>query len=164
MTSARGDAIRAWSFNQHFWKKALVEAGVIPDPGGYDPKTKNILYGDTREHGFHCLRHTFASVQSDARESVVSVSKWLGHTDAAITLRVCARFMPEADGRGRHAMDAWLASSDSVPKRISLDSPWGSSLLPLGMDAKAVKFPRQTHHDGLFVRLNGASEAGRKRG
>lgn len=163
VTSVTGDAIRAWSFNQHFWKKSLAEAGVIPNPGGYDPKTKNILYGDTREHGFHCLRHTFASVQLDARESVVSVSKWLGHADAAITLRVYAHFMPEADGRGRQAMDAWLAPSDSAPKKISLDSPWGSSSPPMERVAKAVKFSQRTDHDGPFVRLNGASGAGRER-
>jgi integrase len=45
----------------------------------------------------------------DARESVVAVSKWLGHSDPSITLKIYAHMMPEADGRGRAAMDAWFA-------------------------------------------------------
>lgn len=125
VTNTEGGAIRAWSFNQHFWKRALAAAGVIPPP---PPRRKGrgrqIEYGDTREHGFHSLRHTFASVQLDARESVVSVSKWLGHADAAITLRVYAHFMPEADGRGRRAMDAWFEGGPGVEsEKISPDSP-----------------------------------------
>ncbi|WP_157851314.1 MULTISPECIES: hypothetical protein [Streptomyces] len=47
-------------------------------------------------------------MQLDARESVVSVSKWLGHSDPSITLKIYAHMMPEADGRGRAAMDAWF--------------------------------------------------------
>lgn len=100
VTSVGGGAVRAWSWNQHYWKKALAAAGVIATPDAL-PKgsTANLAYGDTREFGFHAMRHTYASVQLDARESVVSVSKWLGHADPAITLRVYAHFMPEADGR-----------------------------------------------------------------
>ncbi|MFC9619513.1 hypothetical protein ACFTXM_05820 [Streptomyces sp. NPDC056930] len=70
------------------------------------------------------MRHTYASVQLDARESVVSVSKWLGHADPAITLRVYAHFMPEADGRGRAAMDAWFEdATEADSQKISPDSP-----------------------------------------
>lgn len=53
------------------------------------------------------LRHTFASVVPDARADRV-VSNWLGHADASITLQLYAHMMPEADGRGRAAMDAWF--------------------------------------------------------
>ncbi|MET7795755.1 tyrosine-type recombinase/integrase [Streptomyces decoyicus] len=127
VTNKEGGAIRAWSWNQHYWKKALAAAGVIPTPPAREKGSRaNIAYGPTREHGYHCLRHTFASVQLDARESVVSVSKWMGHGDPAITLRVYAHFMPEADGRGRRAMDAWfqnLPEAGSDSQKISLDSP-----------------------------------------
>ncbi|MFE7713018.1 hypothetical protein ACFU6I_46535 [Streptomyces sp. NPDC057486] len=51
----------------------------------------------------------------------MSVSKWLEHADPAITLRVYAHFMPEADGRGRRAMNAWFAGSDS--EKISPETP-----------------------------------------
>ena len=44
----------------------------------------------------------------DTRENIVAVSKWLGHSDASITLKIYAHMMPEADGRGRAAMDAWF--------------------------------------------------------
>ncbi|MBL3804216.1 tyrosine-type recombinase/integrase [Streptomyces sp. BRB081] len=64
--------------------------------------------GFERELGFHALRHTFASAQLDAGESVVSVSKWMGHSSPEITLKIYAHFMPEADGRGRAIMQKWL--------------------------------------------------------
>ncbi|MFH8520577.1 hypothetical protein ACH4CE_37130 [Streptomyces gelaticus] len=139
MTSVGGGAVRAWSWNQHYWKKALAAAGVIATPDAL-PKgsTANLAYGDTREFGFHAMRHTYASVQPDARESVVSVSKWLGHADPAITLRVYAHFMPEADGRGREAMDAWFEdATEADSQKISPDSPrapsrGGVSTLPDG--------------------------------
>lgn len=110
-------ALRRSVFNEGPWKRALVSAGVIPPPqprkalpprpdgGRRRPNTKHAA---APEEGFHALRHTFASVQLDARESVVSVSKWLGHSDPSITLKIYAHMMPEADGRGRAAMDAWF--------------------------------------------------------
>ncbi|MGW1696496.1 tyrosine-type recombinase/integrase [Streptomyces sp. NPDC002399] len=125
VTNVGGGAVRVWSWNQHYWKKALAAAGVIAAPEAR-PKgsNANLAYGDTREFGFHAMRHTYASVQLDARESVVSVSKWLGHADPAITLRVYAHFMPEADGRGRAAMDAWFeGATEADSQKISPDSP-----------------------------------------
>ncbi|MFF4791925.1 tyrosine-type recombinase/integrase [Streptomyces sp. NPDC001276] len=156
VTNSDGGAVRAWSFNQHYWKPALSAAGVIPPPPPRDKKTRNIPWGDTREHGFHCLRHTFASVQLDARESVVSVSKWLGHADPAITLRVYAHFMPEADGRGRRAMDSWFTPPQREPLKISLDSPWVLVSLPGEAGLKGVKFPSQAVPEGGSHLLDGA--------
>jgi integrase len=140
VTSKDGDAVRAWSFNQHYWKPALAAAGVI-EQAAYNPKTRNRAYGPTREHGYHCLRHTFASVQLDARESVVSVSKWLGHADPSITLRVYAHFMPEADGRGRRAMDAWFAPPKPEPIKISLNPPSPKVIAQGGGALKGFKAP-----------------------
>lgn len=108
-TSTEGCALRRDSWNIRHWKKALAAAGVIAAPV---PRVKGARggprYESSREHGFHVLRHTFASVQLDARETIVAVSKWLGHADPSITLRIYAHMMPEADGRGRAAMDAWF--------------------------------------------------------
>lgn len=125
VTTIAGDAVRAWSFNQHYWKKALAAAGVIAAaPAREKGSRANLAYGSTREFGFHSLRHTYASVQLDARESVVSVANWLGHENASITLRVYAHFMPEADGRGRRAMDAWFEGHVATASEwISPDSP-----------------------------------------
>lgn len=111
-------ALRRGVFNEGPWKRALVAAGVILPPPPRVPLPRradgsrprpNTKHAAAPEDGFHALRHTFASVQLDARESVVSVSKWLGHSDPSITLKIYAHMMPEADGRGRAAMDAWFA-------------------------------------------------------
>lgn len=113
-TSSWGGPCRRDSFNGRYWKPALAAAGVIPPPEKVTRgKRTTLKYAEAREDGFHVLRHTFASVQLHARETVVAVSKWLGHADAAITLRVYAHMMPEADGRGRQAMEAWFADDDS---------------------------------------------------
>ncbi|SFE34250.1 hypothetical protein SAMN02787118_101388 [Streptomyces mirabilis] len=72
-----------------------------------------LLPGPTREQGFHCLRHTFAGMRLDVRESVVSVSKWLGH----------------ADGHGRQAMDAWFTPPQSQLKKVSLAERGASDYL-----------------------------------
>jgi integrase len=125
----RQGALRRGVFNEGPWKRALVSAGVIPPPpprvpaprradgSRPRPNTKHVAAPDD---GFHALRHTFASVQLDARESVVSVSKWLGHSNPSITLSIYAHMMPEADGRGRAAMDAWFAGDS---EKISLSAP-----------------------------------------
>lgn len=105
----RKGALRRSVFNEGPWKRALVHAGVIPAP---QPRVRgdrsNTKHAAARDDGFHALRHTFASVQLHERESPVAVAKWLGHSDPSITLKIYAHMMPEADGRGRAAMDAWL--------------------------------------------------------
>lgn len=111
-----GGGMRRDAWDTRIWKPALAKAGVIPAPketsqpiatrpGAVRTVRK---YAESRENGFHALRHTFASVQLDAREPIVAVSNWLGHENAAITLRIYAHMMPEADGRGRAAMQAWF--------------------------------------------------------
>jgi integrase len=118
LTAAQGGAIRRDSFDTRIWKPALAAAGVILPPEetrhpiAHRPgKFRTVLtYQESREDGFHALRHTFASVQLDAREPIVAVSKWLGHSDPSITLRIYAHMMPEADGRGRSAMQNWFES------------------------------------------------------
>lgn len=119
LPGAMGGGMRRDAWDTRIWKPALAAAGVIPaatvtkvpmkaKPGAH--KTVH-TYAESRENGFHALRHTFASVQLDAREPIVAVSSWLGHENAAITLRIYAHMMPEADGRGRSAMQAWFEGS-----------------------------------------------------
>jgi integrase len=119
ITSARGGALRRDGFDTRIWKPALAAAGVIAPPIQKKHPIRHrpgsfrtvLTYEESREDGFHALRHTFASVQLDAREPVVAVSKWLGHADPSITLRIYAHMMPEADGRGRSAMQNWFETS-----------------------------------------------------
>jgi integrase len=69
----------------------------------------------TRVNGIHALHHFYASALLDAGESIKAVSEWLGHANAAFTLRVYAHLMPESPGRARKALDALLpipAASD----------------------------------------------------
>lgn len=128
LPAMRGGAWRRDYFNDYFWKPALEAAGLIDPPettkrpvAGRPGVFRTVKrYAEDREMGFHSLRHTFASVQLDARESVVSVSKWLGHADPSITLRIYAHMMPEADGRGRTAMQNWFEGDE---KKISPDAP-----------------------------------------
>lgn len=111
VTAPLGGPVRRDSWNERYWKSALVHAGVIPAHPESRPSAKRrqlMKFVPSREHGFHVLRHTFASVMLDAREPIVAVSNWLGHADASITLKIYAHMMPEADGRGRAAMDAWF--------------------------------------------------------
>lgn len=118
-TGAMGGAVRRDSWDTRAWKPALVAAGLIPEPTRTKQPIKSrpkvnrtvIKYAESREYGFHALRHTFTSVQLDAREPIVAVSKWLGHKDASITLKIYAHMMPEADGRGRSAMEAWFTAA-----------------------------------------------------
>ncbi|MCM8555681.1 site-specific integrase [Streptomyces sp. STCH 565 A] len=118
LTAARGGAIRRDGFDTRVWKPALAAAGIIPPPVETRQPMKHrpgvfrtvLTFKESREEGFHALRHTFASVQLDAREPIVAVSTWLGHADPSITLRIYAHMMPEADGRGRSAMQNWFES------------------------------------------------------
>jgi integrase len=43
---------------------------------------------------FHKLRHTFASLLFAGGKDVTEVSRLLGHSDCAITLKVYAHFIP----------------------------------------------------------------------
>jgi integrase len=120
VSNSNGAAVRVNMWNEHYWKRALAAVGIVPEPEKVPRKTgrgNRLVYEASHEHGFHCLRHTYASVQLDSRENPVAVSKWLGHADAAITLRVYGHFLPDADGRGRQAMDAWFASDAASPSR-----------------------------------------------
>lgn len=100
-------------FNAHIWKPTLGRAGLISQverkkPRKTPPNRKAPpLWEPSRELGFHTCRHTYASTLLEAGENPVTVSKWLGHANTAITLKYYAHFMPGAGTRGIAALDAW---------------------------------------------------------
>ena len=67
------------------------------------------VWEPSREHGFHALRHFYASEELEAGESVVSLARWLGHSDPGFTLRKYSHFLPRAGARGSVAIDALFA-------------------------------------------------------
>ncbi|WP_425829609.1 tyrosine-type recombinase/integrase [Streptomyces fractus] len=98
-TAPRGNHVWRTTLNEEAWKPALVAAGVIPEP-----ETKGDAYAAAREHGMHALRHFYASALLDAGESIKAVSEYLGHSNAALTLRIYAHLMPSSQERTRTAI------------------------------------------------------------
>ncbi|MFJ5259794.1 hypothetical protein ACIQAC_04850 [Streptomyces sp. NPDC088387] len=90
------------------WKPALAAAGVIAplEEGGTDGTR---VWEPSREHGFHALRHFFASEELGAGESVVSLARRSGHFDPGFTLRKYSHFLPRAGAGGGAAIDAIFA-------------------------------------------------------
>lgn len=111
ITTRFGNTVNQSSWNYDAWKPALARAGVISPWGGEASTSRHGRGGwePSREFGFHILRHTYASVQLQAGESIVALSQWLGHDDPGFTLRRYTHFMPEDGTRGRAAMDAWMS-------------------------------------------------------
>jgi integrase len=108
MATRFGNPVNQSSWNYDAWKPALSQAGLI---GPWDSARASHHRGGweaARELGFHITRHTYASVQLHAGESIVALSQWLGHDDPGFTLRRYTHFMPEDGRRGRSAVDAWL--------------------------------------------------------
>ncbi|WP_329057251.1 site-specific integrase [Streptomyces sp. NBC_01453] len=98
-TAPRGNHVWRTSLNDEGWKPALVAAGVIPEP-----ETKDDAYAAAREHGMHALRHFYASALLDEGENIKAVSEYLGHSNAALTLRIYAHLMPSSQERTRTAI------------------------------------------------------------
>ena len=53
----------------------------------------------------HALRHAYASVLLDARESIKALSEYLGHSDPGFTLRTYTHLLPSSETRTRKAID-----------------------------------------------------------
>ncbi|MFF2216453.1 tyrosine-type recombinase/integrase [Streptomyces antibioticus] len=130
LTTSHGNRIYYRTWNDRRWKPALAAAGIIKPVGEkvrHDGgRIRRVpVYAAPREDMFHVLRHTYASVQLEAGESIVSLSKWLGHSTPKVTLDHYAHFMPGAGQRGLVAMDVWLDDrpQPKVPEK-SLLAEW----------------------------------------
>jgi integrase len=114
LSTSQGKRIYYRTWNDLTWKRALAKAGVIEIAGTKTEKERQgrrrikPVYESSRKDMFHVCRHTFASVQLEAGESPVTLSKWLGHASPNITMEHYAHFMPEAGARGLQAMSGWF--------------------------------------------------------
>lgn len=108
MTGRERKAVNRNYFNSYGWKPALATAGATAplEEGGAEGAR---VWKPSREHGFHALRHFSASEELEAGESVVSLARWLGHSDPGFTLRKYSHFLPRAGARGTAAIDAIFA-------------------------------------------------------
>jgi integrase len=87
--NSRDGAITRTTFNRDIWKRALRAAKIEA----------------TREHGFHILRHTFASMLLANGVDIRTVAEYLGHWDPGFTLRRYAHLMEGAPDKVRKAID-----------------------------------------------------------
>ncbi len=102
-------------YNAHLWKPALVAAGVMPEP----PPGER--YVESREHGFHALRHAYASVCLADGVDIRSLAEFLGHSDPGFTLRVYCHLLPSSEDKTRKAVDrAFVAVDGPTGPRLGL--------------------------------------------
>lgn len=105
-TGRERTAINRNYYNANLWKPALVAAGVIPKP---EPGEK---YQESREHGFHALRHAFASALLAEGVDIRALAEYLGHGDPGFTLRVYCHLMPSSEDKTRRAVDRAFGAVD----------------------------------------------------
>lgn len=98
-----GGFVKYRSYSETVWKPALVVAGVIPGPE--KDGRQRARYATTRKEGLHQLRHYYASVLLAGGVSVRELAEYLGHKDAAFTLRVYAHLQPDSHDRARQVID-----------------------------------------------------------
>lgn len=167
LTTSQGNRISYRTWNERTWKPALAAAGLLGIVGEKVQKhgdriRRHPVFELSREDMFHVLRHTYASVQLEAGESVVSLAEWLGHSSPKITLDHYAHFMPQAGRLGLAAMDSWLAdhgqvrkvpekSLGALPAAVETLKPQVTSMID---DAAAVKVKyKETARGGLAVNV-----------
>jgi integrase len=99
-TGHGGGAVNASTFNGQAWDRARKSAGIT---------------GDAYRDGMHALRHYFASVLLAGGVDIRALSEYLGHHDPAITLRIYAHLMPQAEARALGAIEDALREQDHGP-------------------------------------------------
>ncbi|MGA5819693.1 tyrosine-type recombinase/integrase [Kitasatospora sp. NPDC094028] len=128
LTTSQGNRVYYRTFNDRSWKPALVAAGLIhriepdtPEEAARQKRLRRFRWSDPREHGMHCLRHTYASVQLAESVDPVTLSVWMGHSSPTITLERYAHFMPGSGARGLAVMDSWFEpEAPSTPQNENL--------------------------------------------
>ncbi len=99
-----GAYVRYRTYSEQAWKPAISAAGIIPEPTA--DKRGRRRYATTRKEGPHQLRHYYASVMLADGVSIKELAEFLGHHDAAFTLRVYTHLLPSSHDRARRAIDA----------------------------------------------------------
>jgi integrase len=99
-----GGHVRYRTYSEQTWKPAIAKAGIIPEPGTDNRGRRR--YVTTRKEGPHQLRHYYASVMLADGVSVKELAEFLGHHDAAFTLRVYTHLLPSSRERARRVIDA----------------------------------------------------------
>jgi integrase len=101
MTRPDGRAMNATRFRESHWWPAQEKAGItLRRETGQKRRP-------ARDQGMHALRHTAASAWLAAGVDIVSVAAWLGDTVTTV-YETYAHLMPDADDRGRKAMNAFF--------------------------------------------------------
>lgn len=102
--TADGRPVYRDTFNPDVWKPALRAAGIEV----------------SRANGMHALRHYFATTLLTEGESIEAVSRWLGHADATVTLRIYLHFMPSrSNARMAEIIDAAMEpAAEDAPSRL----------------------------------------------
>src|SRR5579859_494568 len=114
---ARPDG-RPWrgpGFDQVIWYRAQEKAGITP------ARRKGERRKAARDQGMHVLRHTAASAWLSAGADIVAVAAWLGDTVETVH-RTYAHLMPDADDRGRKAMDQFFRRADDGGSALDVPS------------------------------------------
>jgi integrase len=93
-TSRQGGPLMHSTFNTTAWRSARNAAGMT-------------------EGGLHQLRHFYASAMLAGGVDIKALSKYLGHWDPAVTLRVYAHLMPSAEGRALRAIEAAFEEAEN---------------------------------------------------
>jgi integrase len=139
-----GGALNRTYFDDHVWKPALSEAGIIPEPEVEVVRRpgkatlKRVRWNMPREEGFHVTRHTFASIVLQAGETVTQLAAWLGHSDPAFTLRTYVHFMPKSGSKGLVALDEWVAPGATGPGVVS-PAPDSPQILPSARNSVEIE-------------------------
>jgi len=110
-----GRAVNPTRFRESQWWPAQEKVGITP------PREPGQKRRPARDQGLHALRHTAASAWLAAGVDIVSVAAWLGDTVKTV-YETYAHMMPDADDRGRRAMNAFFeapAKGSCAP-----DVPW----------------------------------------
>lgn len=112
---------RPWKgpgFDQAHWYRTQQRAGITP------PVAKGEKRKAARDQGMHVLRHTAASAWLSAGADIVAVAAWLGDTVETV-YKAYAHLMPDADDRGRKAIDQFFRRPGGEPSALDVPSEGG---------------------------------------
>jgi integrase len=104
------EAMRRTYFSRFEWRPAVAKAEGAP-----------------ASTGMHDLRHYYASLLIQHRESVKTVHRRLGHATAAETLDTYSHLWPDSDDRTREAVDADFDDVPPACPKQGASQHWGRS-------------------------------------